>query len=270
MLIGRFLGALVAACVLSLPAAAQIKDLVPHRALYKIRPAPTAAGTLPVNAAGSIAYELKQTCDGLEWRQHMELSASGSGQGIRLEQTWTGAESFDGRRYRFETRSTADGATQPVIRGSAEMKDGGAGEARFTSPAARTIALPAGTLFPMAAVARGLADHRAGKDGFDYKVFIGEKPEPPLRMTGILGIAPRRARELPPPQGDADLIAGKAAFYMHMSFFDSDEKDAIEPSHTWGSAMLDSGIEILGVQTAGQLRFEYVLERIEKIPMPKC
>ena len=197
------------------------------------------------------------------------LSASGNGQDIRLVQTWTGAESFDGKRYRFETRSAANGATQPVIRGSADMKDDGTGEAKFTSPATRTIALPAGTLFPMAAVAKGLADHRAGKDGFDYKVFIGEKPEPPLRMTGILGISPRRARELPPPQGDADLVSPKDSFYMHMSFFDSDEKDAIEPSHTWGSAMLDSGIGSSACRRRARA-FECVLERIEKMPMPKC
>ena len=200
----------------------------------------------------------------------MDLTASGGGQDIRLEQTWTGSESFDGKRYRFETRSTADGATQPIVRGSAEMKDGGEGEAKFTSPATRTVSLPAGTLFPMAAMAKGLADRKSGQDGFDYKVFIGEKPEPPYRMTGILGTAPRRARELPPPQGDGDLIAGKEPFYMHMSFFDSEDKDAIEPSHTWGSAILESGIEILGIQTAGPLRFEYVIERIEKLPMPKC
>lgn len=270
MLIGRFLGVLAATCALSLPAIAQIQDLVPHRALYRIRPAPAAAGTLPINAEGTMAYELTRTCDGLEWRQHMALSASGSGQDIRLEQTWTAAESLDGRRYRFETRSKADGATAPIIRGSAEMTPGGEGEAKFTSPASRTIALPSGTLFPMAALAKGIADRRAGQDGFEYRVFIGEKPEPPYRMTGILGIAPRRARELPPPQGDGELVAGKEPFFMHMSFFDSNEKDAIEPSHTWGAAMLDNGVEILGVQAAGQLRFEYVLERIEKLPPPKC
>jgi hypothetical protein len=270
MLIARFLGALAVAGSLSLPALAQLQDLVPHRALYKIRPAPAAAGTLPIEASGTMAYELTRTCDGLEWRQHMDLTAAGGGQDVRLEQTWSGAESLDGKRYRFETRSKTDGTTQPVIRGSAEIKADGEGEATFTSPATRTIPLPADTLFPMTALARGLADRKAGRDGFDYKVFIGEKPEPPYRMTGILGIAPRRARELPPPAGDGDLVAGKEPFFMHMSFFDSAEKDAIEPSHTWGAAMLESGIEILGVQTAGQLRFEYVIERIEKLPMPKC
>lgn len=270
MLIGRFLGVIAAASLLSLPAMAQIQDLVPHRALYKIRPAPAATGTLPMNASGTMAYELTRTCDGLEWRQHLDLTASGGGQDIRLEQTWTGSESLDGKRYRFETRSKNDGASQPVIRGSAELKGDGEGEAKFTSPVTRTVALPQGTLFPMAALAKGLADRRAGQDGFDYRVFIGEKAEPPYRMTGIIGIAPRRARELPPPQGDGDLVAGKEPFYMHMSFFDSNEKDAMEPSHTWGAALLDSGIEILGVQTAGSLRFEYVIERIEKLPMPKC
>lgn len=270
MLSGRFLGVLAALCAFSLPAMAQIKDLAPHRALYKIRPAPVAAGTLPVEASGSVAYELKQTCDGLEWRQHLDLTASGGGQDIRLEQTMTGAESFDSKRLRYETRSTVDGALQPVVRGSAELRDDGAGEAKFTSPNTRTITLPAGTLFPMAALAKGLADRRAGQDGFDYKVFTGERIEPPQRMTGIIGMAPRRARELPPPQGDGDLIAGKEPFYMHMSFFEGDGKDAIEPAYTWSTVMLDSGIEILGVQTAGQLRFEYVIERIEKMPMPKC
>ena len=119
MLIGRFLGALAAACLLSLPAIAQIQALAPHRALYKIRPAPTAAGTLPANASGTMAYELTRTCDGLGWRQHMDLTAAGGGRDIRLEQTWSGGESLDGKRYRFETRSKTNGATQPVIRGSA-------------------------------------------------------------------------------------------------------------------------------------------------------
>jgi hypothetical protein len=270
MLIGRFIGALAVACALSLPAAAQIEDLVPHRALYKIRPAPAAAGALPLNASGTMAYELTRTCDGLEWRQHMDLTASGGGQDIRLEQTWSGSESLDGKRYRFETRSKHDGTTQPVIRGSAVLKEDGTGEAKFTSPATRTVALPAETLFPMAALAKGIADRKAGRDGFEYRVFIGEKAEPPYRMTGILGIAPRRARELPPPPGDGDLVAGMEPFYMHMSFFDSKEQDAMEPSHTWGAAMLDNGVEILGVQTAGSLRFEYVIERIEKVAMPKC
>lgn len=270
MLIARFLGAFVALVTLSLPAAAQLQDLVPHRALYKIRPAPAAAGTLPLNASGTMAYELTRTCDGLEWRQHMDLTASGNGQDIRLEQTWSGKESLDGKRYSFETRSKADGTSAPVVRGSAETKADGTGEAKFTSPRSATVALPEGTLFPMTALAKGIAERKAGQDGFDYKIFIGEKPEPPYRMTGILGIAPRRARELPPPAGDGDLVAGKEPFFMHMSFFEGNDKDAIEPSHTWGAAMLDNGIELLGVQTVGSLRFEYVIERIEKLPMPKC
>ena len=269
MLITRFAATLAVACSLALPVLAQTQDLLPHRALYKIRPAPAPAGTLPLNASGTVAYELTRTCDGLEWRQHMVLSASGGGQDINLEQTWTASESFDGKRYRFETRSKADGTSTPIVRGSAELKGDG-GEAKFTSPNSRTVALPPETLFPMAALAKGIADRKAGQDGFDYKVFVGEKAEPPYRMTGILGLAPRRARELAPPQGDAELVVGKDAFFMHMSFFDSSEKDAIEPSHTWSAAMLESGIEILGVQTVGSLRFEYVLERIEKLPMPKC
>ena len=74
MLIGRFLGVLAAAWALSLPAMAQIKDLVPHRALYKIRPAPVAAGTLPVEASGSVAYEFKHTCDGISPNSRSQIS----------------------------------------------------------------------------------------------------------------------------------------------------------------------------------------------------
>ena len=68
----------------------------------------------PVEAPGTYAYELKLTCDGYVVNQRLRLEVAGPRGMVVSEQQSQMTESRDGKKLRFEHRTTTDGrADQP-------------------------------------------------------------------------------------------------------------------------------------------------------------
>src|SRR5262245_29762711 len=131
---------------MALPAVSAVaQDIAPHRAVYAVTT--LERGKPSASAPGTYAYELRLTCDGYAVNQRLRLEVSG---GVANEQQSQMTECRDGKRLKFEHRTTVNGRQSSVFKGEAQLGDDGAGEARFTEPSGQTVALPARTMFPVA------------------------------------------------------------------------------------------------------------------------
>ncbi len=251
------------------PAAAQ--ELVPHLAVYEVITGRAPAGASPPQIRGTYVFRMQAECGGnVKFEQRLRFEARGPGEVTEIDQTSTGEESLDGKRYRFTHKATVDGKPQPEVQGEVEPGTDSAAEARFSQPSGRVVPLPAGTMFPIAILRRTVRAAREGETGFEGRFFMGDKPEPPQAVSVLLGKPPRRVSELPPPQGDRGLIQGRDRFYFRASFYEGDGKGTGEPRHEMSSVTLDNGVEIWGTHEQGELRLEYRLIRLETLPRPNC
>ena len=122
-------------------------------------------------------------------------------------------ESRDGKKLHFEHRSTTDGRQTSLLKGDALLGDDGSGQARFTDPEGQTVALPAGTLFPVAIARETIRQAKAGEGGFDALFFYGEKVKPPQSVNMVIGKVPKRLADVKIPEGAEQLADGRSRIY---------------------------------------------------------
>jgi len=250
---------------------AQAQELVPHLAVYEVITGRAPAGVTPPEIQGTYVFRLQGECDGgMKFEQRLRFEAKAPAGQTTVDQTSTGSESADGKRYRFTHRTTVDNKTEPEVRGEVNPGSGEESEVRFSQPSGRSVTIPAHTLFPISILRRTVKAAQAGETGFEGRFFMGDKPEPPQAVSFLLGKPPRRVAELPPPQGDRGLIEGRERFYFRASFYEDDAKATGEPKHELSSVTLDNGVEVWGTHEQGELRLEYRLIRIESLPKPQC
>lgn len=257
---------LLAAAATVAPAAAQ--EFAPHRAVYTV--ASLDRGKPGTGTSGTYAYELRLTCDGYAVNQRLRLE-SGAGRGAAVsEQQSQMTESRDGRKLRFEHRAATGGRQVSLLKGEALIGDDGKGEARFSDPEGQTVALPAGTLFPVAIARETIRQARAGEQGFDATFFFGDKVKPPQTVNAVIGKVPKRLAELKIPEGAEALVDGRARIYYRAGFFDAQVKGQGEPAFEMSSVTLDNGIELFGTHEQGESGIEYRITRLEPLPKPVC
>jgi hypothetical protein len=262
---------LVSASVLAVaamvaPAAAQ--DFAPHRAVYAVTALDR--GKPGADSSGTYAYELRLTCDGYVVNQRLRLETAGARGTGASEQQSQMTESRDGKKLRFEHRTTSGGRQVSLIKGEASLGDDGSGEARFTDPEGQTVALPAGTLFPTAIARETIRQAKAGESGFDALFFYGEKVKPPQSVNIVIGKVPRRLADVKVPDGAESLADGRSLIYYRAGFFDAGAKGQGEPAFEMNSITLDNGIELYGTHEESDGGIEYRITRLEALPKPEC
>jgi hypothetical protein len=266
MLIRRLLVPAASFLVVAAPAMAQ--EMVPHRAVYEVSSIENGKPT--GNMPGTYAYELKLTCDGYVIYQRLRLETAGQRSTVVSEQQTQMTESKDGRKLTFEHRSVAGGKQTSLMKGEATMSDDGTGEARFSDPPNQTVALPAGTMFPVAIARATIRAARAGENGIDARFFFGDKVRPPQQVNAVIGKVPRRLADVKIPEGAEELVDGRTRIYYRAGFFDADGKGAGEPAFEMSSVTLDNGIELYGTHEQGEGGIEYRITRLEQLPKPEC
>lgn len=266
MLIRRLLVPAAALFVLAAPATAQ--EMVPHRAVYEVNSIENGKPT--GNTPGTYAYELKLTCDGYVIYQRLRLETAGQRSTVVSEQQTQMTESKDGRKLTFEHRSVAGGKQTSLMKGEAAMSDDGTGEARFSDPPNQTVALPAGTMFPVAIARATIRAAKAGENGLDARFFFGDKVKPPQQVNAVIGKVPRRLADVKIPEGAEELVDGRTRIYYRAGFFDAEAKGAGEPAFEMSSVTLDNGIELYGTHEQGEGGIEYRITRLEPLPKPVC
>jgi hypothetical protein len=211
------------------------------------------------------------TCDGYVVNQRLRLD-SGTGGGPASEQQSQMTESRDGRKLHFEHRTSAGSKQLSLVKGDALVGDDGKGEARFTDPEGQTVALPAGTLFPVAIARETIRQAKAGEQGFDARFFFGEKVKPPQSVNILIGRLPKRLSDLKIPDGGEALADGRTRIYYRAGFFDAqaDGKGQGEPAYGMSSVTLDNGVELYGTHEENDAAIEYRITRLEPLPKPEC
>lgn len=266
MLIRRLLVPVAGLLVLAAQASAQ--EMVPHRAVYEVGAIENGKPT--GGTPGTYAYELKLTCDGYVINQRLRLETAGQRSAVVSEQQTQMTESKDGRKLTFEHRSVTGGKQTSLMKGEATMSDDGTGEARFSDPPNQTVALPKGTMFPVAIARATIRAAKAGDNGIDARFFFGDKVKPPLAVNALIGRVPKRLADLKIPDGAEALADGRTRIYYRAGFFDEDTKKQGEPAFEMSSVTLDNGIELYGTHEQSEGGIEYRITRLEALPKPEC
>lgn len=261
--------AVLAAGITSGSVSANAQELQPHRAAYDVTMLDH--GKPGAGAPGSYAFELKLTCEGYVMNQRLRLEVEGRQAAVVTEELSQMTESRDGRKLHFEHRSSANGRQTNLVRGDATIAEDGRGEAHFSDPEGRSVALPAGTLFPMA-LTRSTIKHALAHDtGFDSLFFFGDKPKPPQSVNVVIGKVPKRLADLTVTGEGASLVKGRSRVYYRGAFFDTDSKKGGEmPVFEMSSLTLDNGIELYSTHEEGDGGIEYRISRLEVLPKPNC
>lgn len=247
---------------------AAAQELAPHRAVYSVT---TLDHGKPTGGPpGTYAYELKVTCESYVVNQRLRLEIAGSRGTVASEQQSQMTESRDGKTLRFEHLTTTAGRKSNQTKGEALLGDGGSGEARFTEPEGQTVALPAGTLFPMAIAHETIRRAKAGDSGFDALFFFGEKVKPPQSVNVLIGKVPKRLSDVKIPEGAEELADGRTRIYYRAGFFEAQSKGQGEPAFEMNSLTLDNGIELYGTHEETDSSIEYRITRLEPLPKPEC
>jgi len=126
-------------------------------------------------AAGQMSFDVVDGCTGWGTTQHMTLLLRNiDGSLTKTVTDYITWESKDGKTLTFTLReSDNDGKEQIDDAGFATRSADGSGTVTYSTPAGTTLALPAGTLFPMQHTAALLAAGRDGKKFLAVPLFDG-------------------------------------------------------------------------------------------------
>ncbi len=220
------------------PAVADV-DLLPHSAQYTLTlaSAKSASGIIAVN--GEMAIEYEESCDGWTFAQRLVLDVDSAQSNVRITSAVATFESRDGKSYRFAVRNTTDGQDNEQIEGAAKLNAADrAGTASFDKPELKEIALPAGTLFPMAHTAEVIAEIERGSKIIARKVFDGLTSEGGFLVNAVVG-APLGPLSNPAPE--LRPLTDHKSWPIDLAFFPLDSNDA-EPEHEIRMRLFDNGV----------------------------
>lgn len=243
------------------PAAAD--GLLAHRAEFALTLASPRGEGGVADVAGRMTIELADVCDGWTVDQRLVLDITFEGDATyRSVSSFVSWESKDGTRFRFEDRTWHDSGLIEEISGNATLgPDDGPGQAVLTKPAAATLELPAGTLFPTRHTAVLIERARAGQAYLLRPLFDGTSTEGPVDV----GVAIGKLRAIPAMTGAG---AGDA-WPMRLAFFmDGEEPD--RPSFEIAVLLQANGVARDMTLDYGGYAMRATLTLVEALPVPDC
>ena len=168
-------------------------------------------------------------------------------------------------------RSDAGGGPEEEFRGEAELEPAGAGGvARFTSPEAKTVELPPGTVFPTEHMQSVLAGARSGERLVSHEVFDGAGFDALTRVVAAIG---RPHTDEGGGGGDADDGDGRLSWPVSMAYYEvgagPSEVGGDLPEFEAAFEVDDGGVMRELVLDYGEFRLSAELERLEEFPPPQ-
>ncbi|WP_200341192.1 cell envelope integrity EipB family protein [Rhodovibrio sodomensis] len=203
--------------------------MVPHKAVYELSLA-KARSSQAVNAiSGTIVFTWRDVCDGwsVDYKAEMRVSfgARGTQQTAWQYSAWEGD---DGKRFRFFTRRATAGGEPERRRGSARITPGEGGTATLEQPEARTVDLPADTMFPKAHSEAILERAKAGETFFWRYVFDGTGDG-----DGLFGVNAIILKELEANTAlpiDHPLVRDQRSWRVQLAYFPSGQEESTPES----------------------------------------
>ncbi|MGH7077382.1 MAG: EipB family protein [Acetobacteraceae bacterium] len=161
----------------AVPAAPALQPQLPfvgQRALYTLSLA-SPRDTSVVAGSGRMGFEVLDACDGWAVRQRLEMTLINAEGGVtRTLSDYATWEAKNGLSFRFHTLDMTNGEITDRLAGVAHLvRPDGPGEVIYSEPAHTKVALPAGTLFPMAQTEAIILAARAGRKFMATPLFDG-------------------------------------------------------------------------------------------------
>ncbi len=194
----------------------EARNLVPHRAAYRLSLSGARQSGNVARADGAMAYEVLDACDGWATRQRFTLTLTDrEGTEIQTSSDYSTFESKDGRRMRFSLTQMTQGAETQRIAGEAEIGADGAGIVRYTDPEEKEVRLPRGTLLPNFHTIVTLNAARAGQRLVVAPLFDGTSDDGAQDTTTVLS-----AWEEPRENAQFPVLSPLGSVRMRIAFFD--------------------------------------------------
>lgn len=211
-------------------------QLAPHTASYDLTLASTTDGNT-VAASGTMNFKVTDACQGWETQQQLHLQVvTRNGQSSDMVSTYATLESKDGRHLRFDMQERDNGSLTQQVRGEASLDDAGNGTARYTLPAASSMILPHGTLFPMAHTAAIIRAAQDGARSIDPVLFDGTSADG--ATDSYVTILNWHAA---PSQSDQPSLAALGSGRVHVAFFNR-KPSTITPDYEIGMRYFANGV----------------------------
>lgn len=165
----------------------EARNLLAHRAAYRLDLDRARDGADVVSASGAMAYEMLDACDGWTTRQRFQLTLTDrDGQEVETTSDYATWESKDGRQLRFSLTQTSQGAVSQRIQGEAEITPEG-GVVRYEQPEPREMRLPRGTVLPNFHTIVTLNAARSGQRLVVVPLFDGTSAHGAQDSTTVIG-----------------------------------------------------------------------------------
>lgn len=259
------------ATILYLSPPAHAVEIATHRAFYTLSMGEGGPDAGVTDVSGGMSFEWADSCDGwtVEQRYVMRFLRP-DGSESEVATTYVTWESKDGLKYRFNVKRTTNGVDTEVVSGTASFETkGGAGMALFEQPAADSIALSPGTVFPtehsIILIEKALAGERFDR----HVVFDGSEAEGAAPVSTV--ILPKRAPE--PSDVIAEPLGPHDVWPMHLAFYAAE--GTAGPGEELPEFELAMDLQANGIVIGLTLGFEGFkvegkLQRIEPVPRPAC
>lgn len=210
--------------------------LLAHKALYTLTLAST-QGNDVVGARGSMGYEVTDACDGWVVRQQLRMTVTNSdGQDIQMASDYATWESKDGLRFRYHMKQMTDTAVTSQTDGEASLqKSGGPGEAHYVTPRNNVVALPPGTVFPMAHTVALINAARQHKHFLSLPLFDGTD-DSGVQDSFIVVLDWKQ-----PAASKWPTLSSLPSTKVHISFFDR-QPSAMTPSYEVTMRYWENGV----------------------------
>jgi EipB-like len=220
-LLGAAMAVVGARVVAAGPAAEPPLPFVGQDAFYQLRLA-APGGSDVVAGSGRMGYEVIDACSGWAVRQRLEMTLiDGDGAVTHTISDYATWEAKDGLAFRFHTVDMTDGEVDDRLDGEAHLeRQGGPGEVTYTAPKRTTMALPAGTMFPMWQTEAIIRAAQAGRRFITMPLFDGTGADgASLSSVAIDGWNPPQAEHDVAGAGRFPVLAPLPSTRVHVAFF---------------------------------------------------
>ena len=223
--------------LLAAPAFAEPVQLAAHRANYTLTLDSVRQGSSVTRVRGNMAYEVTDACDGWAVRQRLEMTLTNrDGQDVQMVSDYLTWESKDGSKLRFRMKQTTDARVTEQVEGDASLAaPGSTGEIHYTQPEDKRMALPQGTLFPMAHTAAIIAAAEDGKKFLTLPLFDGTGADG-AQNTSVFISSWTGPSAAPYPE-----LADQASGRVRVAFFPRN-KEAQQPDYEVGMRYWADGV----------------------------
>ncbi len=243
-------------------------DIASHRALYSMALHSAKSGSGITSVSGEMAVDWSRTCSGWTF-EHQSLIdvVFDSGDPVRLTTSATSWESLDGREYRFSIRRLKNGKLGDNIEGVARLGALGAkGSVTFTAPKRRTMALPAGTMFPVRHSVE-LIDLAAGAPTMVTRtVFDGMSFDGAFELSAALG---RTATHKTAGGTRIKALEGHRYWPVQFAYFPVKSRSPLPESEV-GMRVYDNGVSDALLMGFGEFTMRATLSKLKMLEPPVC